>query len=118
VFNHKSNLDGVVMVKLLIQNFKENNNNFKFNIIIKKQISKVSFLYNILSLIDALYIDRDDLRQQLNLFKKQNELIKEKHSIVIAPEGTRINEDEFGEFKSGAFKIAFDNMICVQPVVI
>jgi 1-acyl-sn-glycerol-3-phosphate acyltransferase len=106
------------MAKLLIKNYRENNGNFRFVIVVKKEVVRVKLFRNILALIDTVYIDRDNIRQQFQLYNTQNNLIKQKTSIVLSPEGTRISEDEFGEFKSGAFKIAFDNMIYIQPVVI
>jgi 1-acyl-sn-glycerol-3-phosphate acyltransferase len=106
------------LVDLLIKYQTNYNANFKFSIIAKKETAKVGLIKNILSLLDALYLDREDIRQQFKVFEQQNELIKNKYSILIAPEGTRIHGDELGEFKAGAIKVAYHNMIPIQPIAI
>jgi 1-acyl-sn-glycerol-3-phosphate acyltransferase len=71
-----------------------------------------------LDLLDTIYIDRSDIRQQFKSFEHQILSVKDKFSIAIAPEGTRNPEHEFSDFKAGAFKIAFQNLIPIQPIVI
>jgi 1-acyl-sn-glycerol-3-phosphate acyltransferase len=119
VYNHKSNIDAVILLKYLLEYRNTVNPNFKFVFIGKTELQKKrNFIKDTLDLADTIYIDRADLRQQFKMFEKQNERIKDKYSIVIAPEGTRNKEDDFGEFKPGSIKVAFHNMIPIQPIVL
>ncbi|MDR1850724.1 MAG: 1-acyl-sn-glycerol-3-phosphate acyltransferase [Mycoplasmataceae bacterium] len=119
VYNHKSNLDALILIKLLYEYKAEYFNGFKMKFVAKQELNKKKGVVTaVMDLIDTLYIDRDNIRQQLQVFDQQNESIKNKYSIVIAPEGTRVPGDEFGEFKAGAFKVAYTNMTPIQPIVI
>jgi len=118
LFNHKSNIDGILLVDLFIYNRQKYNNNFKFCIIGKNEITKSKIIRSILNLIDTIYIDRNDLRQQVKVYEKQKELVDEKFSIGISPEGTRHPHHEILEFKPGALKIAFDKMMPIVPICI
>jgi 1-acyl-sn-glycerol-3-phosphate acyltransferase len=119
VYNHKSNIDAAILLKYLIEYRNTVNPSFKFIFVGKTELQqKKGFVKDALDLVDTIYIDRQDLRQQFKMFEKQNECIKNKYSIIIAPEGTRYKEDAFGEFKAGAIKVAFHNMIPIQPIVL
>lgn len=65
-------------------------------------------------------VDRSSKISAFRAFKRADTLIKEGKSVVIFPEG-RI-DDEFPprlhEFKSGSFRLAFDNQVQILPVVI
>lgn len=65
-------------------------------------------------------VDRNSKISAFRAFKRADALIKEGKSVVIFPEG-RI-DDEFPprlhEFKSGSFRLAYDNQIQILPVVI
>jgi len=118
IFNHKSNLDGLVILKLLYEYRQKYNPEFKFHVIVKHEISKHKSLYSILSLIDTLFIKRDDIRQSIGVYNSEINYLKAKEAIIVSPEGTRIYDDTFGEFKAGAIKPAFDLLIPIQPIVL
>lgn len=65
-------------------------------------------------------VDRSSKISAFRAFKRADTLIKEGKSVVIFPEG-RI-DDEFPPrlhaFKSGPFRLAFDNQVQILPVVI
>lgn len=110
VGNHKSNIDPIVMIKVLYENLSGQ----YFTFICKKELAKNSFIKAAIDLIDGIFINREDPRQVFEIVKKQKELIKNNYSIVVFPEGTRTFSDDIGEFKSGAFRIAYD---CFLPIV-
>ncbi|GMO15796.1 MAG: 1-acyl-sn-glycerol-3-phosphate acyltransferase [Mycoplasmoidaceae bacterium] len=119
VYNHKSNVDALVLFKLLYEHKLNANPDFKLTFVAKTELKeKRNVITDVLDLVDAIYIDRKDLRQQFRMFEKQNEMVKDKFTVLIAPEGTRNKNDEFGEYKAGALKLAFHNMIPIQPAVI
>lgn len=86
----------------------------------KKQILKMPFIGTMLKSIDGAFIDREDLRSEIKVFKEiQNILTEEKElSYVVFPEGTRSKGPDFtmAEFKGGTFKIATRLSLPIIPV--
>ncbi|MBC7960467.1 MAG: 1-acyl-sn-glycerol-3-phosphate acyltransferase, partial [Vallitaleaceae bacterium] len=66
----------------------------------------------------TLFIDRDNLREGLKVIKEGIELLKNGHSIVIFPEGTRSKTAELLPFKKGSFKLATKSGVPVIPFAI
>lgn len=65
-------------------------------------------------------VDRKSKISAFRAFKQADTLIKSGKSVVIFPEG-RIDDvypPRLHEFKSGSFRLAFDNQIQILPVVI
>jgi 1-acyl-sn-glycerol-3-phosphate acyltransferase len=120
IANHKGNADGFAIFISLYQHRQTHNQDSSPIMIAKKELNKkFSVVTPILDMIDTIYIDREDIRQQVMVYMKQKEYItKDKRSIVVCPEGTRIYTDKFAEFKSGALKIAFDTLSPIVPIVI
>jgi 1-acyl-sn-glycerol-3-phosphate acyltransferase len=119
IANHKSNSDGFAIFTALYQHRQTHNQDSNPIMIAKSELNKkFSVVTPILDLIDTIYIDRKDIRQQVLAYMKQKDHLKNKRSIVICPEGTRIFADQFGEFKPGALKIAFDTLTPIVPIVI
>ena len=44
--------------------------------------------------------------------------LKNGHSLVVFPEGTRSRGDKMGEFKSGSFKLATKSKVPIVPLTI
>lgn len=112
LINHKSNIDSIIIFKILFEKTK------KYPIFIAKQELNKGWKGAILNMIDVKFIDRDNLRQNAKIAIEQVEEIKDKKSIVIFPEGTRVTEHEFAEFKAGVLMPAYKTYVNVQPVVI
>ena len=69
-------------------------------------------------LMDAVFIDRDDPKAAVEALHKVEDLARKGLSIVIAPEGTRLDTTEVGPFKKGPFRIAMAAGIPIVPIVI
>ncbi len=69
-------------------------------------------------IMDAAFIDRDDPVKAVEGLKKVEELARKGLSILIAPEGTRLDTTEVGDFKKGPFRIAMSAGIPIVPIVI
>src|SRR6185437_10368173 len=69
-------------------------------------------------IMDAAFIDRDDPQKAIEGLKKVEELARKGLSILIAPEGTRLDTTEVGPFKKGPFRIAMSAGIPIVPIVI
>lgn len=63
-------------------------------------------------------MDRDDIRQSLKSINEGIEQIKNGQSLLIFPEGTRIIEEELGEFKKGSLKLASKTNVPIIPIYI
>ena len=89
--------------------------------IAKKQIAKVPVMGWWMILMRCLFLDRDDVRQGLEVIRTAIDYVKDGTSIFIYPEGTRNkNEDktELYEFKEGSLKVAQRTGCPVVPVAI
>ena len=69
-------------------------------------------------IMDAAFIDRDDPKAAVEGLQKVEELARKGLSILIAPEGTRLDTTEVGPFKKGPFRIAMSAGIPIVPIVI
>ena len=64
-------------------------------------------------------IDRSNTKKAIKSLKKvEMEIINNKLSFLIAPEGTRSKDGNLGEFKKGAFHLAKNTGASIVPVII
>lgn len=111
VSNHVSNSDPILFLGFMDR---------PISFLGKNQILKMPFIGNILSSIDGSFIDREDLRSEIKVFRQIHTLLqKEKNlSYVVFPEGTRSKGPDFkmAEFKGGSFKIATRLDLPIIPI--
>lgn len=118
--NHKSNADALILMEALSKKTasKEEMNKIA-TFLAKKELSKKAVVKSALNLIDSIYIDRNNFRDAFESLTKFGTFVKENRTYgVIFPEGTRVEEDGLGQFKSGAFKVAISHYLPIVPVVI
>lgn len=78
-----------------------------FTVVIKKEASNIILLKQVIAALKAHPIDREDIRQSMEVIKKSAQDIGEGKNVLIFPEGTRSkNGNVIGEFKGGSFKCA------------
>jgi 1-acyl-sn-glycerol-3-phosphate acyltransferase len=66
-----------------------------------------------------LLIDRARRDKAIGTMQKAEDMVKEKGlSVIVAPEGTRSGKGGLGPFKRGAFHLAQNTKLPLQPVVI
>jgi 1-acyl-sn-glycerol-3-phosphate acyltransferase len=119
IANHKSNCDSIAIFKILYTFRTTKCENFQFLFVAKQELTKRRLIYKVLNLADVVYIDRSNLRQQLNVYNHELKAVKEeKKSVLIFIEGTRVPGDAFGEFHTGVLRLAYDAMIPIVPAVI
>ena len=82
----------------------------------KKQIKKVPFLSWWMTCINCLFLDREDVKQALQMILAGIELIKNGTSVCIMPEGTRNYEEEMLPFKDGSCKMAEKTGCPIIPI--
>src|SRR5947209_13754290 len=68
--------------------------------------------------MDAAFIDRTDTASAVAALAHIEEAARKGLSILVAPEGTRLDTQSVGPFKKGAFRIAMATGLPVVPIVI
>jgi putative phosphoserine phosphatase/1-acylglycerol-3-phosphate O-acyltransferase len=109
IFNHRNNFDPVITSALVRDNFTG---------VGKKELENDPLVGTLGKLMDSVFIDRDDSKAAVESLKQVEELARKGLSIVIAPEGTRLDTTTVGRFKKGPFRIAMSAGIPIVPVVI
>lgn len=90
-----------------------------FSFIMKKEASKIILLKQVLQATDSLVIDREDIRQSMQVITEMSEKVKEGRNYLIFPEGTRSKQGNIpGIFKAGSFKSATKAKCPIVPCAI
>ncbi len=87
----------------------------------KKSIKHYPLVKDFIYLIDGVYLDRGNLKQEIRVMKDIQEVMLDRHiGYIVFPEGTRTKSPELtmNEFKPGAFKFTMKIDKCVVPVCI
>lgn len=109
LFNHRNQADPFIAGRLISDNFTS---------VGKKELEKDPLMGSVGRVLDAAFIDRDDPKAAVEGLKKIEELARKGISVLIAPEGTRLDTTEVGEFKKGPFRIAMAAGVPLVPIVI
>ncbi|PAB58457.1 lysophospholipid acyltransferase family protein [Anaeromicrobium sediminis] len=86
--------------------------------IAKKELGKIPVFGKWMELTRCIFIDRGNKRQSLQAIKDGIALLKEGHSLIIFPEGTRSKSSEMKDFKKGSLKLATKAKVPIVPVCI
>ncbi len=90
-----------------------------FVTVMKKEVKDIFLLRNIICLLQAEIIDREDVRQSMTVIKNMTNRVKGGENFVIFAEGTRSrNGNVVGEFKGGSFKSAMNARCPIVPVAL
>ncbi|BBY30873.1 HAD-IB family hydrolase [Mycolicibacterium sediminis] len=109
LFNHRNQADPLIAGRLISDNFTS---------VGKKELENDPLMGTVGKVMDAAFIDRDDPKAAIEGLRKVEELAQKGLSVLIAPEGTRLDTTEVGEFKKGPFRIAMAAGIPIVPIVI
>lgn len=82
----------------------------------KMEVKRLPFIRTWMELLHCVFVQRGDKRQSMRAAHDAVHTLKEGHSLVIFPEGTRSKGDTIGPFKAGAFHIARKAKVPVVPV--
>ncbi len=108
--NHQGLFDALIL-------FGTHDEPFKF--IVKKELMHVFVLGDVLNMIDALAIDRENIRASVKVIRQASKEMKSGISYVIFPEGTRCRQkNKMLEFKGGTFKSVMDAQKPIVPVAL
>lgn len=109
IFNHRNNFDPVVVGALVRDNWTG---------VGKKELQNDPIIGTIGKLVDTVFIDRDDPQAAVESLRNAEELARKGLSVVIAPEGTRLDTRSVGPFKKGPFRLAMAAGVPIVPIVI
>jgi 1-acyl-sn-glycerol-3-phosphate acyltransferase len=86
--------------------------------IAKKELKKALGIAQWMYFLNCYFLNRDDIRDGLNMILFSIERIKGGYSIFLSPEGTRNAADTLLPFRDGCFKIAQKTDCLIVPVVL
>jgi putative phosphoserine phosphatase/1-acylglycerol-3-phosphate O-acyltransferase len=109
IFNHRNQVDPVIAGALVRDNWVG---------VGKKELEKDPIMGTLGKLLDGVFIDRDDPAAAVETLHAVEDRARKGLSIVIAPEGTRLDTTEVGPFKKGPFRLAMAAGIPIVPIVI
>ncbi|WP_219066633.1 HAD-IB family hydrolase/lysophospholipid acyltransferase family protein [Candidatus Mycobacterium methanotrophicum] len=109
IFNHRNQADPVITGALVRDNWVG---------VGKKELASDPIMGTLGKLLDTAFIDRDDPAAAVETLHEVEQRAKKGLSIVMAPEGTRLDTTTVGPFKKGPFRIAMTVGIPIVPIVI
>lgn len=89
-----------------------------FGFISKIEVKKFPIIASWMEVINCVFLDRKDRRQAIRSIREGTDILRQGHSLVIFPEGTRSKGGKMNEFKSGSFRLATDAEVPIIPVCI
>jgi 1-acyl-sn-glycerol-3-phosphate acyltransferase len=87
--------------------------------IVKEELKTVPIIGSVITMLEFLPMNRDDIRGSVKIIKKATEALKNGQNIFVFPEGTRSRDgNHILEFKGGTFKIAVNAKAPIVPVAL
>lgn len=89
------------------------------SVVVKKEAANVPFIKQVISCVRGYALDRNDVRQGMEVILNIVKAVKNKKNFVIFAEGTRSkNGNNLLEFKGGSFKAATKTKCPIVPVAL
>lgn len=90
-----------------------------FSVVAKKEVANIQFLKQVFACMKAYMIDRDNVRQAMQVIIDVADEVKNGRNYLIFAEGTRSrNGNEVQPFKGGSFKAATKARCPIVPVAL
>jgi putative phosphoserine phosphatase/1-acylglycerol-3-phosphate O-acyltransferase len=109
LFNHRNNFDSVIAGRLVEKDFTG---------IAKKELENNLIFGTFGKLADVAFVDRSNSAAAVDAIKPLQDLAEKGLSVIVAPEGTRLDTTSVGPFKKGAFRISMATGLPIVPIVI
>lgn len=109
LFNHQSQLDMLIVCKLLRGGFAG---------VAKKELANDPVFGPAFRMAGTAFVDRSSTEQAKKALEPAVQRLREGISLVIAPEGTRSPTPRLRPFKKGAFHMAMQARVPLVPIVI
>ncbi len=109
--NHQGIFDGFAMIEACERPFSP---------VMKKELLKIPAVKQIFQCMDAIAMDRGNVKNSLKVIQEVGRRVGEEHeNWIIFPEGTRSrNGNQLLEFKGGSFKAAIKAKCPIVPVAL
>lgn len=107
--NHQGAYDIPLMMAVIQRNF---------GFISKKELFWLPLVSTWMRAMKCVFIDRKSPRNAMKSLDRAVENLKQGHSMVVFPEGTRSRSNKVGEFHRASFKIAFRAKSTIVPITI
>ncbi len=108
IFNHQSDLDAVLMLKMLRRDVTG---------VGKQELRHNPIFGPLFSIAGLVFVDRANTAKAIEALEPAVQALREGRSLAIAPEGTRSRTPRLGPFKKGAFHMAMQAGVPIVPVV-
>ena len=110
VFNHQSNVDMVIIARLLRRDISG---------VGKKEIRDIPLIGRVLEFSGVVLLDREDTTKAIETMSGLVDTMHiEGKSVCMSPEGTRSITPKLAPFKKGAFHLAIQAGVPIVPIVI
>ena len=89
------------------------------SVVAKKEVAKIPLLKQLFKIMNAIFMDREDVRQSMQVIIEVSKQVAQGRNYIIFPEGTRSrNGNKVGEFKGGSFKSATKAKCPIVPIAL
>lgn len=90
-----------------------------FSVVAKKEVAEVPLLKQVFACMKAFIIDREDIKQSMQVIINVTKEVKAGRNYLIFAEGTRSKQGNHPqEFKGGSFKAAIKSKAPIVPVAL
>ncbi len=87
--------------------------------VLKKELKDIPFLKQVIASTKSFWMDREDVRQSMEVITATAKEVEKGRNYIIFPEGTRSkNGNQMREFHAGSFKIATKAKCPIVPVAL
>lgn len=107
--NHQSYCDPPALIARVPRNVR---------LVLKKELRRIPLLGAIMSLGGFIFIDRRQGTKALKQMLAGAHQIRQGHSFLIYPEGTRTRTGRLEDFKEGPFALAIESGVPIIPVTV
>lgn len=107
--NHQGNFDAPVLAHAIPRDWKA---------LIKKEMMSLPVLSLVMKQVEFVPIERTNPKKARAGIDLGSKLLKEGHSFIAFPEGTRSRDGRLGEFKKGVFIMALTAQVPIIPITI
>lgn len=107
VCNHEGDFDIPVLLAFIEK---------PFGFISKVEVKKAPIISKWMEVMNCVFIDRKDRRSAVKSIREGVSVLKNGHSLVIFPEGTRSKGGPIAEFKTGSLRLAKDAGVPIVPI--
>lgn len=90
-----------------------------FSVVMKKEIQNIQFLKQVFACMRAYAIDREDIKQSMQVIIQVTKEVKKGRNFLIFAEGTRSRKgNKLLDFKGGSFKAATKAQCPIVPIAL